>query len=155
VPDLSNLSDLYQEIIMDHRRSPRNEGLPPEHDRHADGFNPFCGDKVSVGLNVEDGVIVDVGFEGEGCAISMASASLMTESVMGRPVDEAIKIFRAFRDLLTNTDGAAGPDDATDLGDLEALAGVKAYPTRIKCAILSWHTLKAAIDEEPEAVSTE
>ena len=152
MPDLSNLSDLYQEIIMDHRRSPRNEGLPSEHDHSADGFNPFCGDKVSIGIKAEDGAIVDVGFEGEGCAISMASASLMTESVMGRPVAEVIKMFDAFRDLLTSTDGSAGTDD---LGDLEALAGVKAYPTRIKCATLSWHTLKAAIDKESEPVTTE
>lgn len=152
MPDRSDLSDLYQEIIMDHRRSPRNQGLPAGHDHYADGFNPFCGDKVSVGLKVEDGVIVDVGFEGEGCAISIASASLMTESVMGRPVGEAVKIFDAFRGLLTGTGNGAGSDD---LGDLEALAGVKAYPTRIKCAILSWHTLKAAIDRKAEPVSTE
>lgn len=155
MPDFSDLADLYQEIIMDHRRSPRNEGLPPGHDHSADGFNPFCGDKVSVGIKVEDGVIVDVGFEGEGCAISIASASLMTESVMGRPVDEAVKIFHAFRDLLTNTDGSASGDTPNDLGDLEALAGVKAYPTRIKCATLSWHTLKAAIDKKAKPVSTE
>ena len=155
MPDFSDLGDLYQEIIMDHRRSPRNQGLPAGHDHYADGFNPFCGDKVSVGLKVEDGIIVDVGFEAEGCAISIASASLMTESVMGRPLGEAIKIFRAFRELLTNTDGTAGVDDPNDLGDLEALAGVKAYPTRIKCAILSWHTLKAAIDRKAEPVSTE
>ena len=155
MPDLSNLSDLYQEIIMDHRRSPRNEGLPPGHDHSAEGFNPFCGDKVSVGIKVEDGVIVDVGFEAEGCAISIASASLMTESVMGRPIGEAVKIFDAFRDLLTNTDGSASADASDDLGDLEALAGVKAYPTRIKCATLSWHTLKAAIDKDAESVSTE
>ena len=151
-PDNSGLSDLYQEIIMDHRRSPRNEGLPAEHDHLADGFNPFCGDKVSVALKVEDDVIVDIGFEGEGCAISMASASLMTDSVKGRPVAEAVGMFDAFRDLLTNTGDGASADD---LGDLEALAGVKAYPTRIKCAILSWHTFKAAIDKEAEPVTTE
>ncbi len=148
----SELSDLYQEIIMDHRRSPRNEGLPAEHDHSADGYNPFCGDKVSVGLKIDDGVIVDVGFEGEGCAISMASASLMTESVMGLPVQEATDKFEAFRRLLTDTEGEPG---GADLGDLEALAGVKAYPTRIKCAILSWHTLKAAIDKDAKPVSTE
>ncbi len=152
MPDFSDLADLYQEIIMDHRRSPRNQGLPAGHDHYADGFNPFCGDRVSVGLKVEDGVIVDVGFEGEGCAISIASASLMTESVMGRPVSEAVKIFDSFRGLLTDTGNGAG---SADLGDLEALAGVKAYPTRIKCAVLSWHTLKAAIDKEAQPVSTE
>ena len=155
MPDLSNLGELYQEIIMDHRRSPRNEGLPDGHDHYADGFNPFCGDRVAVGLKVEDGVIVDVGFEGEGCAISMASASLMTDSVMGRPVAEAVKIFEGFRNLLTSTNGTDATDAAVDLGDLEALAGVKAFPTRIKCAILSWHTLKAAIDDKGRPVTTE
>lgn len=142
---------------MDHRRSPRNEGLPPEHDHSAEGFNPFCGDKVSVGIKIEDGVIVDVGFEGEGCAISIASASLMTESVMGRPVGEAVKIFDSFRSLLTNTGEAAGQDDdlLDEVGDLGALAGVKAFPTRIKCAILSWHTLKAALDQKAEPITTE
>ncbi len=150
---MNDLSDLYQEIIMDHRRNPRNEGLPADHTHTADGFNPFCGDKVSVALNIENGSITEVGFTGEGCAISMASASLMTEAVSGKSVDEAIASFEGFRALLT--DGDAERTGDVDLGDLEALAGVRAYPTRIKCAILSWHTLKSALDNESAPVTTE
>ncbi len=150
---MNDLSDLYQEIIMDHRRNPRNEGLPAEHTHTAEGFNPFCGDKVSVGLKIKDGSITEVGFTGEGCAISLASASLMTEAVSGKSVDEAISSFQGFRALLTDGDGDV--PDGIDLGDLEALAGVRAYPTRIKCAILSWHTLKSALDNKSAPVTTE
>ena len=150
---MNDLSDLYQEIIMDHRRNPRNEGLPAEHTHTAEGFNPFCGDKVSVGLKIKDGSITEVGFTGEGCAISLASASLMTEAVSGKSVDEAISSFQGFRALLTDGDGDV--PDGIDLGDLEALAGVRAYPTRIKCAILSWHTLKSALDNISAPVTTE
>ena len=138
---------------MDHRRNPRNEGLPAEHTHTAEGFNPFCGDKVSVGLKIKDGSITEVGFTGEGCAISLASASLMTEAVSGKSVDEAISSFQGFRALLTDGDGDVS--DGIDLGDLEALAGVRAYPTRIKCAILSWHTLKSALDNKSAPVTTE
>lgn len=150
---MNDLSDLYQEIIMDHRRNPRNEGLPAEHTHTADGFNPFCGDKVSVALIIEDGSITDVGFTGEGCAISIASASLMTEAVSGKSVEEATASFEGFRALLT--DGDRKLPDGVDLGDLEALAGVRAYPTRIKCATLSWHTLKSALDKESAPATTE
>ena len=150
---MNDLSDLYQEIIMDHRRNPRNEGLPAEHTHTADGFNPFCGDKVSVALIIEDGSITDVGFTGEGCAISIASASLMTEAVSGKSVEEATASFEGFRALLT--DGDRKLPDGVDLGDLEALAGVRAYPTRIKCATLSWHTLKSALDKESASATTE
>ena len=150
---MNDLSDLYQEIIMDHRRNPRNKGLPAEHTHTAEGFNPFCGDKVSVGLKIKDGSITEDGFTGEGCAISLASASLMTEAVSGKSVDEAISSFQGFRALLTDGDGDV--PDGIDLGDLEALAGVRAYPTRIKCAILSWHTLKSALDNKSAPVTTE
>ncbi|NQW16248.1 MAG: SUF system NifU family Fe-S cluster assembly protein [Chloroflexi bacterium] len=148
---MNDLSDLYQEIIMDHRRNPRNEGLPADHTHTADGFNPFCGDKVSVAVKIEDGSIIDVGFSGEGCAISMASASLMTEAVSGKSIDDATASFEAFRKLLTDGDTSGG----VDLGDLEALAGVRAYPTRIKCAILSWHTFKSALENDSAPVTTE
>ena len=150
---MNDLSDLYQEIIMDHRRNPRNEGLPAEHTHMADGFNPFCGDRVSVAINIENDAIIEVGFTGEGCAISMASASLMTEAVSGKLIDEATASFEGFRALLIDGDGKL--PDGVDLGDLEALAGVRAYPTRIKCAILSWHTLKSALDNESASVTTE
>ncbi len=146
---MMDVSDLYQAIIMDHRNSPRNLGKPENLDHEADGFNPFCGDRVSVGLRVEDGVITDIGFDGEGCAISTASASLMTETVMGKSIADAVTVFDGFRELLT------GGESSSDLGDLEALAGVKAFPTRIKCAILSWHTLKAALDKSDDTVTTE
>ena len=146
---MNDVSDLYQAIIMDHRNSPRNHGKPEILDHEADGFNPFCGDRVSVGLRIEDGVITDIGFDGEGCAISTASASLMTDSVKGKSVEDATTMFAGFRDLLT------GKDPVADLGDLEALAGVKAFPTRIKCAILSWHTFKAALDKSGDTVTTE
>jgi len=136
---------------MDHRRNPRNEGLPADHTHTADGFNPFCGDKVSVAVKIEDGSIIDVGFSGEGCAISMASASLMTEAVSGKSIDDATASFEAFRKLLTDGDTSGG----VDLGDLEALAGVRAYPTRIKCAILSWHTFKSALENDSAPVTTE
>ena len=116
---MNDLSDLYQEIIMDHRRNPRNEGLPAEHTHTADGFNPFCGDKVSVALIIEDGSITDVGFTGEGCAISIASASLMTEAVSGKSVEEATTSFEGFRALLT--DGDRKLPDGVDLGDLVVL----------------------------------
>ncbi len=150
---MNDLSDLYQEIIMDHRRNPRNEGLPKDHTHTADGFNPFCGDKVSVAVKIEDGSIADVGFKGEGCAISMASASLMTETVSGKSVDDATASFEAFRTLLT--DGVGDNSEDLDIGDAGALAGVRAYPTRIKCAILSWHTFKSALDNEAAPVTTE
>ncbi len=146
---MNDVSDLYQAIIMDHRNSPRNQGKPENLDHEAEGFNPFCGDRVSVGLRIENGVIVDIGFDGEGCAISTAAASLMTEEVKGKSVADAVAVFAGFRELLT------GGEPTTDLGDLEALAGVKAFPTRIKCAILSWHTLKAALDKSDDTVTTE
>ncbi len=138
---------------MDHRRNPRNEGLPADHTNTAEGFNPFCGDKVSVAVKIEDGTIADVGFSAEGCAISVASASLMTETVFGKSVKDAIASFEAFRKLLT--DGEGDPQDELVLGDAGALAGVRAYPTRIKCAILSWHTLKSALDNDSASVTTE
>ena len=138
---------------MDHRRNPRNEGLPADHTHTADGFNPFCGDKVSVAVKIEDGTLIELGFTGEGCAISMASASLMTETVSGKSVEDATASFEAFRSLLTNGTGEI-PEDF-DLGDAGALAGVRAYPTRIKCAILSWHTFKSALDDDPAPVTTE
>jgi len=148
-----DLQELYQEVVLDHNRRPRNFKRPDYVNRTAEGFNPLCGDQVNVYLNVEDDVITDVGFEGVGCAISKASTSMMTESVKGRTTAEAEEIFSTFRAMVT---GKA--DDASDvelLGDLEVFQGVSQYPARIKCATLSWHALQAALDSSEETVATE
>lgn len=147
---MTDLTDLYQEIILDHNRKPRNFGPLPGANRTAKGDNPLCGDQLQVQLQVREGRIVGVAFEGHGCAISTASASLMTEAVKGRTVDEAEELFHKVRELLTG-DGA--PDEA--LGKLQALTGVREYPMRVKCATLSWHTLHTALAEPGATVSTE
>ena len=146
-----SLRELYQQTIFDHYRRPRNFGRPAGANREAQGYNPLCGDKVTVYLRVADGVVQDAGFEGEGCAISTASASLMTESLKGRPQAEALRLLDAFQQMVTGT-GPAG-----ELGKLEALAGVREFPTRIKCATLAWHAMRAALEQEhgQEAVTTE
>ena len=127
---MSDLGDLYQQLILDHNRNPRNFQQPAAANRHAEGYNPLCGDRFSVYLQVEDGVIRDVGFQGMGCAISKASASLMTEAVKGKPKAEAETMFQAFRDMLAG--GANAP------GKLAAFSGVRAFPSRVKCANLAW-----------------
>ena len=126
----------------------------PEHvNRSAEGFNPFCGDRFTVYLSVNDDIISDIGFEGQGCAISTASASMLTEALTGKTTAEAMRLFESFHAMLV---GTSDPDaDLEELGDLEALAGVREFPVRIKCAVLSWHTLKAALDQSQEAVTTE
>mgnify|MGYP003330182106 FL=1 len=148
---MSDLRDLYQEVILDHNRNPRNFGPLEDADLRADGHNPLCGDKLSIAVNVVDGVVADIRFEGSGCAISKASASLMTEGIKGRTLDEARKLFDRFHQLVTG--GSASPDE--DLGKLAVFAGVRDYPARVKCAILAWHTLCAAVDDNQDVVSTE
>jgi nitrogen fixation NifU-like protein len=151
---MSDLRDLYQEVILDHNREPRNFGRPPHANCEARGDNPLCGDKVTVYLALEDGVVKDVGFEGRGCAISMASASLMTEMVKGKTAAEAQALFRRFQAAMTGQDEAVGGDE--DLDKLAVLSGVREYPMRVKCATLSWHTLAAAMANGNGAtVSTE
>jgi nitrogen fixation NifU-like protein len=141
---------LYEDIILDHNRNPRNfQKNPAGSTHHAHGLNPVCGDDFSVHLVVEDGVIRDIGFEGAGCAISTASASLMTEALKGKTVEEARALFRNVHNLLTRE----GP--AQDVGKLAVLAGVRDHPQRIKCATLAWHTLLAALERKQETVSTE
>jgi nitrogen fixation NifU-like protein len=139
-----DLEDLYQEVVMDHNRRPRNFKKLENAQRTAEGFNPLCGDQISLYVNVDDdGVIEDIGFEGAGCAISKATASMMTEAIKGKNVDKAEEIFEAFRHMLTRK-----PEEDYDyelLGDLEILQGVSQFPTRIKCATLSWHTLNSAL----------
>lgn len=147
-----DLRDLYQEVILDHNRSPRNFGPLEDADLRADGHNPLCGDRLSIAAKIEDGVVTDVRFEGSGCAISKASASLMTEGIKGKTLDEARGLFDRFHRLVTDRDA---PVDEASLGKLAVFAGVRDYPARVKCAILAWHTLRAAVDDAHEVVSTE
>lgn len=147
-----DLKSLYQDVIVDHNKSPRNFRRIEDATRQAEGYNPLCGDRLTVYLHVSDGVIEDVSFEGEGCAISTASASLMTEYLKGKTEDEAEALFRDMRDLLTRDDSGV---DVGALGKLAALEGVRDYPMRVKCATLCWHTLHSALHGESEPATTE
>jgi len=149
----SDLRDLYQEMILDHSKRPRNFGELPGANRQAEGYNPLCGDRETVYLQLEGDLLKDVRFRGAGCAISTASASMMTERVKGKTRDETEAIFEKFHDLLTRETGTASEGPA--LGKLEVFSGVREYPVRIKCATLPWHTLKAALNGDAETVSTE
>src|ERR1017187_2051961 len=146
---MADLRELYQEVIFDHYRQPRNFGRLDGANRKAEGFNPLCGDKVTVYLQVEDGIIRDASFEGTGCAISTASASLMTESLKGKREDEALRLLGEFHAMAT------GDATGSGLGKLEVLAGVREFPQRVKCATLAWHTLQAALEGGQDAVTTE
>ena len=146
-----DLQDLYQEVVMDHNRRPRNFRKPEDANRQAEGYNPLCGDQITLYLAVADDKIADVGFQAEGCAISKASASMMTESVKGLSLEDAEKVFKEFRSMITQEDF-----DPDVLGDAELLQGVSRYPARIKCAALSWHALNSLLgDNEGQAVTTE
>jgi nitrogen fixation NifU-like protein len=149
---MSDLRDLYQEVILDHSRSPRNFGHHEPSNREAKGNNPLCGDKFTIYALVEDGIVKDVSFDGRGCAISTASASLMSELMKGKTEAEAKAMFERFHELVT-----ADKDEPLDeeLDKLKVLAGVRGYPMRVKCATLAWHTLKAALDETDDTVVTE
>lgn len=150
---MSDLRDLYQQVILDHYRAPRNFGALEPVSSCAEGYNPLCGDQVKVYLRTECGRIDGLSFEGVGCAISTASASLMTEAVRGLERNEAEALLASFLALMTG-DGEANAE--VDLGKLEVLSGVKDYPVRIKCATLAWHALRAALEgSDSEAVSTE
>ena len=146
---MSDLSDLYQEVILDHNKRPRNFRRIEPASHHAEGHNPLCGDKLSLFMQVDGGVVTDIAFQGSGCAISKASASLMTDSVKGRGVAEVRELFARFHRMVTT------PVDqpVEDLGKLSVLAGVREFPVRVKCASLAWHTLKAALDRAPEATT--
>ncbi len=150
---MSDLRELYQTTILDHNKQPRNFRVPEHANRQAAGHNPLCGDRVTVHVRLEDGVVQDVGFQGAGCAISTASASLMTQAVKGRPLAEVEKLFDTFHELVTSD-----PQRAIDegrVGKLAVLAGVREYPVRVKCATLAWHTLRAALGASSEPVKTE
>lgn len=146
----NSLRDLYQEVILDHNRHPRNFRALADANRKAEGHNPLCGDRVQVFLHVEDDRVQGISFQGSGCAISTASASLMTEALRGKSVAEAHALFKSFHDLLTH-----GSDNAEELGKLAVLAGVRDFPIRVKCATLAWHTLEAALAQKDHPVSTE
>ena len=147
-----DLKDLYRDVIVDHNRHPRNFREIPDADRRADGFNPLCGDKLTVFVKLDGGRISDVAFNGSGCAISIASASLLTESVKGRTIPEAEGLFAQMHRLLTQDDADI---DVPSLGKLGALSGVREFPARVKCASLAWHTLNAALSGEGAPVTTE
>ena len=149
----TDLRDLYQEVILDHSKRPRNFHAMPEADRKAEGYNPLCGDRETVYLDLEGDVLKDVSFQGTGCAISTASASMMTESVKGRTRGEAEALFARFHDLITGSNG--GKTGEPELGKLTVFSGVREFPVRVKCATLPWHTLKAALDGAGAPVSTE
>lgn len=140
-----DLQDLYKDIIVDHNRSPRHFGSLEDATHRAEGFNPLCGDRLTLYVRMANDVIEDIAFEGSGCAISVASASLLTEALLGKTAQEAEALFGQMRKLFT---GEEVPDDLTQLGKLGALAGVRAYPSRIKCANLSWHALHRALESE-------
>ncbi len=153
---MSELRELYQEVILDHGRSPRNFARPTDANRDCDGFNPLCGDKVHVYLTVKDGLVEDVGFEGAGCAISMASASMMTEILKGKMEAEVKTLFDRFHDLVMGDAEITDADlDDPDLERLVVLVGVREFPMRVKCATLAWHTMTAALDGNEEEVRSE
>ena len=149
---MSDLREFYQEVILDHNKHPRNFGEIEGADRHAAGYNPLCGDRLVVYLNLDGNVITNVNFLGSGCAISKASASLMTDAVKGKTVVEARQLFDRFRAMVTDD---AATSDVEKLGKLAVFAGVRDYPTRVKCASLAWHTLRAACDDHHDVVTTE
>ncbi len=150
---MSELRELYQQVVLDHNRTPRNFRTLAHPTGTAEGYNPLCGDRVTVELQVDGGVIRDIGFQGSGCAISKASASMMTGALKGQTLAEAEAVFERFHRLVT----AARPDGELEeaLGKLAAFAGVREFPSRIKCAVLAWHTARAALGGKPEPVSTE
>jgi nitrogen fixation NifU-like protein len=147
------LRELYQQVILDHNKSPRNFRKMENATQHAEGYNPLCGDHIDIYLLIEDGVVKDVSFKGEGCAISKASASLMTSILKGKSKEEAEKLFEKFHDLVT---GKLGENPNTDeLGKLAVFAGVQEFPVRVKCASLAWHTMMNALKGKQEKVTTE
>jgi len=147
---MNELRDLYQEVILDHNKRPRNFRVIEPSTHHADGHNPLCGDQVTVYLDVHDGIIQDIAFQGSGCAISSASASLMTEALKGKPIAEVEPLFEEFHDVVM---GSSEP--SPHLGKLAVLAGVRDFPGRVKCATLAWHALRAALEQRDEPVVTE
>jgi nitrogen fixation NifU-like protein len=150
---MSELRELYQEVIIDHAKHPRNFRKPAGANRVAEGVNPLCGDQVTLYLEVADGAIRDIAFQGSGCAISTASASMMTEALKSKSVAEASRIAERFHELLTGPPDLA--EEAPELGKLAVFAGVREFPVRVKCATLAWHSLRAALANDHQVVTTE
>lgn len=150
---MSDLRELYQDLILDHTKCPRNFGELEEANFTAEGFNPLCGDQLTLYLVLKDGVLKDVRFEGKGCAISTASASLMTEAIKGKTAEEVAALFQRFQSVVTSP--VDSDVDTLELGKLAALAGVREFPLRVKCAILAWHTLRSALEDDDGVVTTE
>jgi len=151
---MSDLRDLYEDMILEHNRNPRNYPKHPEGCNHeAHGFNPLCGDEFKIFLTVDDGIVKDAGFEGAGCAISTASASMMTEAIIGKPLKEIDTLFNKVHKALTHEESDTAPNE--DIGKLAVLTGVREYPMRVKCATLAWHTMRAALKCEKETTCTE
>jgi len=148
---MSELSELYQQVILDHNKKPRNFRIPTKFNRRAQGHNPLCGDQLNVYLQVDNGMITDVAFEGSGCAISKAAASMMTQAVKGKSAEEAKALFEDFHKMVT---GELNETASSSLGNLRIFEGVQDFPVRVKCATLAWHTMKAALDNQ-ELISTE
>jgi len=149
----ADLGELYQEVILEHSKAPRNYRRPVGANREAEGYNPLCGDRCTVFLDVEGDAIKDIGFQGSGCAISRASASIMTQSVKGKSKEEARRLFEQFHRLVTGNESAIA--SAQEMGKLAVFAGVSKFPARVKCATLAWHTLQSALEGKREPVSTE
>ncbi len=149
----NELNNLYQQVILDHNKRPRNRHPMSAPDRCAEGHNPLCGDHLTLYLQIRDGLVEDISFEGRGCAISTASASLMTETLKGKTLAEAKALFKKFHQLITG--GSVETSDGPNLGKLEVFSGVCRYPARVKCATLAWHTLDSALENKNEPVSTE
>ncbi len=149
----NDLGELYQEVILEHSKAPRNYRKPESANREAEGYNPLCGDRCTVFLDVEGDAIKDIGFQGSGCAISRASASMMTQSLKGKSKAEAAHLFEEFHRLVTGDEKAIA--GAQELGKLAVFAGVSKFPARVKCATLAWHTLQSALENKHEPVSTE
>lgn len=149
---MSDLTDLYQEILLEHNSKPRNYRKLDDATISAEGYNPLCGDQYTLYLKLDGGVIQDIGFQGAGCAISKASASMLTQQIKGMTLEQADEMFNEFHKMLTEPGSEV---DSDLLEDLETLSGVSAYPTRIKCAILVWHTLRAALEGKQDVVVTE
>jgi nitrogen fixation NifU-like protein len=150
---MSDLRDLYQDVILEHSKTPRNYRELPAANHKAEGFNPLCGDRFTVYVTLDGDVVRDISFQGSGCAISKASASMMTQSVKGKTLAEAEKIFARFHEMVTGHPPTAGNE--SELGKLAVFSGVSEFPVRVKCATLAWHTLNAALEGKQDAVSTE
>jgi nitrogen fixation NifU-like protein len=153
---MSDLRDLYQEVILDHQRHPRNFRILEDATRRQEGYNPLCGDRITLYIKLRDDRIEDIAFQGSGCAISTASASVMTEMVKGKTVQEAQALFEAFHELVTGQEPSTRSSGIRPpLGKLAVFSGVREFPVRVKCATLAWHTLRAALEGREETVSTE